>query len=54
MRKTTSGLSSITGSVGMNPMAIPAVISKTGYGILTLSAMAERPIMMVIIKMTIL
>jgi hypothetical protein len=53
-RKITSGFSSMLGRVGMNPMAIPAVISKIGYGTLILSAIADSTTIIARINKTML
>jgi hypothetical protein len=54
IRKTISGLSSISGKAGINPTPIPAIINNIGYGILILSAIADKPIISARINITML
>src|SRR4051812_14576346 len=52
--KAMSGSSSRLGKKGTKPIISPTTTNKMGYGSLILSAMAERPIRMVMRNMTIL
>ena len=54
IRKITPGLISTFGNDGIKPMPIPALMSKIGYGIFILPAIAESPIIRARINKTML